>query len=156
MRRIVALIGLLVFLPGCGSGGGAGSTSSTQSFAARADTICASFKARLKQVPKPKNPDNLGQVAVYLERTLPPSRQLTTDLAALTPDEKDAQTFAQFLGVLRDEIATVEQAQADAQAQNAVAMRKTFVQSQLATLKARRLGRRLGFTVCAQPSPTAQ
>ena len=156
MRRIAVLVVLLVLLPGCGGSGDSGGTDDTATFAKQADAICTRFKARIKRVPQPKDPNNLGQVAVYLERTLPPSRRLTIDLAALQPPEKDAKTYAQFLGVLREEIATVEQAQADAQAQNAVAMRKTFVQSQLATLKARRLGRKLGLTVCAQPTPNDQ
>jgi hypothetical protein len=100
-------------IAGCGGGGHAHSHSTTtaaNSFAARADAVCQTANAQIRQLAAPASTP--AGVTRYAGELLPIARTMTTKLGAIDPPGASKAEYARFLAVLRSDVAELRRVHA--------------------------------------------
>jgi hypothetical protein len=145
LRRGFLLLGLAaLIIAGCGGGG----RLSEDEYAARANSICADFNAKVKAVGSPGT--SLDSLARYADRLIPIFVDGLGRLKKLKPP-KDEQAIAdQWLKNGDDQLVLVKELRDAAKKGDQAEVKRLGALSDANNKKSDVLARRLGATTCAQ------
>jgi len=134
----------LVFLSGCGGGGG-GPALTKQQYATKADAICGKYN---KQVNALGNPNNLQDLAKVADKTLPILGSAIDKLDALKPPASEKAKADQWLTQVRNLKDDLQEIRDKAKAGDAPGIQSVLPKAQDHNSKSNSLAAELGMSVC--------
>lgn len=143
---------VLTISAGCGAAGA--SKSDKASFITKADSICTTYDAQMRAVPRPPfNPAaateaDLPAAVMYLSQKLPIERSEAQALRGLGDPNQDAATFKQGLAEFDATIAHETEGLTAAQAANAESFRTAIAAGREAGPRGGALLQQFGLKVC--------
>ncbi|MDX6413059.1 MAG: hypothetical protein QOH23_469 [Gaiellaceae bacterium] len=134
----------LVFLSGCGGGGG-GPALTKEQYASKADAICGKYN---KQVNALGNPNNLQDLATVADKTLPILGGAINELGALKPPASEKALSDQWLTQVRNLKDDLQEIRDKAKAGDTAGIQSVLPKAQDHNSKSNSLAAELGMSVC--------
>ena len=121
--------------------------SGGDSYAKRADAICAKYNRQIRVLRQPRT---IGGISAFVAKAIPIARRGDDELRSLEPPKGDEATAKEWLAANDSVVEAIERLGAAARRGDRPGIRKALRRGNRANERARRLARRLGLRVCAR------
>jgi hypothetical protein len=145
---VVAVLGALFLLAGCGGEDGGGQLSAEE-LRGQADAICAKYDDEFNALGEPTSADELD---AFLEEAIPLVEEQTNELENLDAPDELADDWDRAMAVQREGLANVRALQDAVQDGDATRIQELLAEAKSIRAESDQLARDLGLETCGEES----